>query len=299
MSAVNAKISDMTGVKLGICFVPTFPPEQLRAYARDAEAAGLDQLWVWEDCFSESGIATAAVALASTDRIEVGIGLLPVPLRNVALTAMELATLDRMFPGRFVPGVGHGVQNWMDQVGGRVSSPLTLLREYVTALRRLLAGDEVSVNGRYVQLDRVKLDWPPVTPPRLLVGGAGPKSMALAAELGDGNLLSVALTDDEVREAAEIARRHTRQPDRHELVIDEIAATGPDARSRLDAELAFWGKTPVTGIGSAGDADDIAARIRHLADIGATSIVFQPTQDEPDLNGFLTFLGQEVKSRLG
>ena len=39
------------------------------------------------------------------------------PLRNVALTAMELATVERMFPGRFVPGIGHGVLDWMGQVG--------------------------------------------------------------------------------------------------------------------------------------------------------------------------------------
>ena len=75
-----------------------------------------------------------------------GIGLLPVPLRNVALTAMELATLERAIPGRLIGGVGHGVQSWMGQVGARVESPVTLLREYSVALRRLLDGE--SVTGR-------------------------------------------------------------------------------------------------------------------------------------------------------
>ena len=51
-------------------------------------------------------------------------------------------------PGRFVPVVGHGVQSWMGQVGGRVESPLTLLREYVVALSRLLAGETVKM-ARY------------------------------------------------------------------------------------------------------------------------------------------------------
>ena len=83
-----------------------------------------------EDCFRESGIACAAAALAWTGRLRVGVGLLPVPLRNVALTAMELASLHRMFPDRVRVGVGHGEQTWMAQVGGRVESPLTLLREY-------------------------------------------------------------------------------------------------------------------------------------------------------------------------
>ncbi len=105
---------------LGAIFLPQLPPERLREVARAADGSGLDQLWLWEDCFLESGIASAAAALAWTERMQVGIGLLPVPLRNVALTAMELATLHRLFPGRLHAGIGHGVQDWMAQVGAQV-----------------------------------------------------------------------------------------------------------------------------------------------------------------------------------
>src|SRR6266567_2240716 len=108
---------------LGTVFLPQLPPERLRGVARAADDAGLEELWVWEDCFSESGIASAAAALAWTGRLRVGVGLLPVPLRNVALAAMELATLDRLFPQRLSIGVGHGVQEWMAQAGARVESP--------------------------------------------------------------------------------------------------------------------------------------------------------------------------------
>src|SRR5690606_25039341 len=85
--------------------------------------------------------ARGAAVLAWTERVRVGVGLLPVPLRNVALTAMEAATLHRMFPGRVTLGVGHGVQDWMGQVGARPESPLTLLREHLLALRALLRGE--------------------------------------------------------------------------------------------------------------------------------------------------------------
>ena len=125
---------------LAAIFTPDQPPERLGAVAAAAEAAGLAQLWVWEDCFRESGIATATAVLATTSRVTVGIGLLPVPLRNVALTAMEIATLARLFPGRLTVGVGHGVLDWMGQVGARVESPMTLLREYTAALYALLHG---------------------------------------------------------------------------------------------------------------------------------------------------------------
>lgn len=282
---------------LGLAFVPTLAPEQLLPLAQEADAAGLDELWVWEDCFKESGIASAAAALAWTSRIRVGIGLLPVPLRNVAVTAMELAQLERMFPGRLIAGVGHGVQAWMEQVGSRAASPLTLLREYTVALRQLLAGERVTVEGRYVRLDDVALDWPPTTPPPLMVGGSGPKSLALAAELGDGNLLTNVLTDDEIRQTWSLITAQTG-PAGHAMVVTQIAATGPGAAERVDDEVPRWGKPAGLGIGVAGDAATIAASVRRLAGLGASSVVIQPTVDEPDLLGFVAFLGREVKPQL-
>lgn len=126
--------------QLGAVFRPQLPPERLRDIARLADDSGLEQLWLWEDCFREGGVSTAAAALAWSERVRIGVGLLPVPLRNVAITAMEVASLHRMFPGRAIVGVGHGVQDWMGQVGARVESPVTLLREYLDALRALLRG---------------------------------------------------------------------------------------------------------------------------------------------------------------
>ncbi|GAA1435665.1 LLM class flavin-dependent oxidoreductase [Microlunatus lacustris] len=284
--------TDRAAPQLGLAFVPTLPPERLRTLATTVEAAGLDELWVWEDCFKQSGIASASAALAWTTRLRVGIGLLPVPLRNVALTAMELATLERMFPGRLVAGVGHGVQAWMAQVGARPASPLTLLREYGTALRSLLAGERVSAAGRYVQLDDVALDWPPNPPPPLMFGGSGPRSLELTAELGDGTLLAAALTVEQVAEVGALLAR-TRGPG-HPLVATVIVATGPRAQERVDAEVPIWGGEPGRGIGVAGDAARVAAEVQAFADAGATSVVFQPVEDEPDLDGWIGFLGREV-----
>ena len=178
--------NNQASIALGMTFAPTLPPESLPALARACDGR-LDEFWVWEDCFKQSGITSAVAALATTSEVTVGLGLMPTPLRNVALTAMEVATVHRLFPGRFVPGIGHGVQEWMAQVGAKPASPLTLTGEYADALRRLLDGEELTISGRYVHLDRVKLDWPPAPGTPLLLGGSGPKSLALAGRHGDGS----------------------------------------------------------------------------------------------------------------
>ncbi|WP_031483714.1 LLM class flavin-dependent oxidoreductase [Streptomyces bicolor] len=288
----------MTG--LGAVFRPQLAPERLRSVARLADDAGLEELWLWEDCFREGGISTAAAALAWTERVRVGVGLLPVPLRNVAIAAMEAATLHRMFPGRPILAVGHGVQDWMGQVGARVESPVTLLREHLDALRALLRGERLTVEGRYVRLDDVALDWPPAEPVPVIAGVTGPRSLRLAGEAADGTLLTASTSPEGVRrarqlidEGREAAGRSGAEP--HPVVVYLLAATGPDGAARLKAELAAEGLGSVPDLGVAGDAGAVAKAVRRLAEAGADTVVLQPTGDEPDPEGFVRFVAEEVR----
>jgi alkanesulfonate monooxygenase SsuD/methylene tetrahydromethanopterin reductase-like flavin-dependent oxidoreductase (luciferase family) len=263
--------------------------------ARVADESGLDQLWLWEDCFLESGIAAATAALAWTERVTVGVGLMPVPFRNVALATMEIATVERLFPGRFIPAVGHGVQDWMAQVGARVESPVTLLREHLVAMRALLSGKNVSTQGRYVKLDKVALDWPPATTPPVFAGATGPKSIKLCGEAADGTILTASKSVEGVREARRLideGRAEAGRTDKHEVTVYVLAATGPGAAERVKAEV----EAPDTGV--AGDAAVIADAVQRYAEAGADTVVLQPTADEPDPEGFLRFIADEVRPRI-
>jgi alkanesulfonate monooxygenase SsuD/methylene tetrahydromethanopterin reductase-like flavin-dependent oxidoreductase (luciferase family) len=282
---------------LGAVFRPEFAPERLLPVAQAADDAGLAELWLWEDCFKESGIASATAILASTRRLRVGIGLLPVPLRNVAITAMEIATIERLFPGRLVPGVGHGVQDWMAQVGAKPGSPLTLLREYGAALQQLLAGQSVTVRGQYVSLDRVQLDWPPAPAPSILGGATGPKTLTLCGELFDGTILTGGSTPAQVGAARQIvdeAAGRVGRTDRHRIVTFLITATGTGAAGRVRAEQRQWDLDPADDNAVAGDAGTIADAVARLVAAGADSVVLQPTADEPDIESFVAFIAQGV-----
>jgi len=247
---------------IGLTFRPQLPPEELQAVVVAADAAAVDELWLWEDCFLEGGLTSAVAALAWSTRLRVAVGVLPVPMRNPALAAMEAATVARLFPGRFVLGLGHGVQDWMRQIGAGVESPMTLLREHTTAVRDLLAGRTVDVEGHYVQLEKVALDWPPPELPELLLAGRGPKTVRLAGEIADGLVLDGEGTLDDVR----LAR---------DLVDEARAASGRPGRARIVAY------TPVDT-----RTDDLAGRVAELVEAvsaaGADTVVLEAPEDAPD-----------------
>jgi alkanesulfonate monooxygenase SsuD/methylene tetrahydromethanopterin reductase-like flavin-dependent oxidoreductase (luciferase family) len=248
--------------RVGVVFRPQLQPELLHGFVRTVEAVGLDDLWLWEDCFFEAGISCASAALAWSSHIRVGVGLLPVPLRNPALAAMEIAAVSRLFPHRFIPAVGHGVLGWMDQVGAGAASPMTLLREWVTATRALLHGETVTASGDYVRLDGVGLDWPPLDVP-MLVGGRGPKTLALAGELADG------------------------------IVLDEAVASPDGVRSALTATAARRPHQVVVyvPIEAGSVVADVARTISAYADAGATTVVVQPAPEDPDVAATIRLAG--------
>jgi alkanesulfonate monooxygenase SsuD/methylene tetrahydromethanopterin reductase-like flavin-dependent oxidoreductase (luciferase family) len=284
---------------LGAVFLPYLPPERLRSVVRAADEAGLEELWLWEDCFLEGGLTTAAAALAWSERLRVGVGLLPVPLRNVALTAMELATLFRLFPGRAEIAIGHGVQDWMGQVGVRAESPVTLLREYTVALRSLLRGERVSTKGRYVHLDDVALDWPPpADAAAVLIGATGPRTLRLSGEVSDGTILTGGTDLAAVRAARRLideGRETAGRSDAHKVVVYLHVATGADAAERMAAERVKWGYDESQDVIVTGDAHAVADGVIRWAEAGADTVVLQPTPDDPDPEGFMRFVAEQVR----
>lgn len=286
------------------------PVADLLPYVREVEALGFDELWVVEDCFYRGGIAQAAVALATTSSLRVGVGILPAAARNVAFEALELATLAELYPGRLVAGVGHGLTGWMRQVGAWPASPLTLLEEHLTALRAVLHGQEVTTDGRYVRLDGVRLESAPPVPPPVLAGVRGPRSLEVAGRCADGVVLAepgtpayvraareqaggrtdlrvvayeIAAVDDDAAAARALARAALRwvgEPDAAaHLVGLPFAEELADLRARHTDRDAFAAALPdawVDELAVVGTATDVRRRLAALADAGADGVVLIP-----------------------
>ncbi len=203
--------------------------EDLPGFARRAEEAGFDELWVVEDCFYTSGIALASVALACTERISVGVGIMPAVARNPVFTAMEIATLAGLYPRRFLPGIGHGMAGWMHQIGAYPKSQLRALEETTVTVRKLLAGERFSYDGTQVHLDDVELVHPPTQIPPVSLGVRGPKSLTLSGRVADGTILAEYAAPAYVtwaREQIEGGRQEAGVERKHRLTVFVWACAG-------------------------------------------------------------------------
>ena len=146
--------------------------------------------------------------------------------------------------------------------------------------------------GRYVRLDQVALDWPPLRTPPVLAGAEGPRTLQLAGGHADGTILTGGTTPAQITRACaliEDGRAQTGRREQHRVTCYLLAATGSDAQSRVDAEASRWGWPSSADRAVAGSVDAVAAAVGRWAAAGADSVILQPTGDEPDPEGFVAF----------
>jgi 5,10-methylenetetrahydromethanopterin reductase len=319
---------------IGVIFHPRFPPETLVDFARRAESGGFDELWLWDDCFLPGAFTSAAIALSATQNLRVGIGLLPAPAYNPLFAAMEITTLARAFPGRFMPGFGHGVGSWMAQIGAAPKSSLKTLAETVVTVRRLLSGEMVTTHVDRVNLEQVQMQMTPVQVPALYIGAMRARTLHLAGRVGDGTILTGMSSPAYVR----WARRHIQAGmseagrGQHRLVVYQdvkVSSDGSAARAAVRQSLAKrlpWADVQLEALGiraevtaflqshgqeeiarqmpddwldafsASGTPEQALTGIDRLLEAGVDSLVFQPLDGDPDcLDEYIRYLLPSLK----
>ena len=280
--------------RVGAVIKRSVPPENVAALAAGA-APGLDELWIIEDLNWGGGISQLAAVLDATDndaagRPLVAHGIAPAPFRNPAALAMEWATLARMHPGRVIGGIGHGLPEWMRQLGEQVDSPLTLLRETIESTVRILAGERVTYEGRYVSIADVELEFPPAQPVPVVAGVTGPKSLRLAGEVADGTVIAEGFGPDRLIEA-------------RALIDQGRAAAGRNDPHHVSVFTGFYcgaldllpppPPTVVGGFAAVGsDPASVAVELQTIIDAGADSLIILPFG--PDLEQIRLFVDEVV-----
>jgi F420-dependent oxidoreductase-like protein len=188
-------------MRLGLNFAYTgLDPRAAVETAQRAEALGFHSIWTAE-AYGSDAIVPLTWMAAHTERLQLGTGIMQMPARTPAMTAMTAATLDQLSGGRMLCGLGLSgpqvAEGWHGQPYGK---PLERTREYVAILREIwkrekpLEFDGVQYQIPYRGDGATGLGKPlkTILHPRpdipIYLAAIGPKNVKLAAEIADGFL---------------------------------------------------------------------------------------------------------------
>jgi probable F420-dependent oxidoreductase len=286
------------GIQLPEVERPVPWPEYL-AMARAAEEAGFDSIWLGDHLLYREGddergpweawTMLAALA-AATERVELGPLVACTAFHPPGVIAKMAATIAEVSGGRFVLGLGAG---WNEPEFRAYGLPydhrVSRFEEAFTIIRGLLAGERVTLAGRFFQVEELALVPRPAARPRLVIGSNGPRMLAATLPHVDawntwfdsyGNSPGgFAELNDEITAAAGAAGRDPADIERSACVL--VALDGATGERN-------WGEEtpPVTG-----SAADVAAALHELADAGADEIIIVA---DPITEGSIRELGNVV-----
>ncbi|MEZ5406935.1 MAG: LLM class flavin-dependent oxidoreductase [Acidimicrobiales bacterium] len=193
-------------------------------FAKQCEDLGFDWLWVpdsqmiWGDCY-----AYLALAAERTSRIKLATGVAVAGTRAAPVIAHSIASVATLAPGRVALGIGSG--NSAYRFMNLKPLPVKRYGDEIRAIRGLLAGEEVDYTFRGVtapirlmMADRGYVDLEHKIP--IVVSGFGPKSQALAGELGDGLFVSLPNEDRSIARSKETVRRAAADAGRTDVDVD-------------------------------------------------------------------------------
>ena len=168
----------------------------------DAERLGFTTGWLSERYdLKEAGALLGGVA-ARTSRLKVGTGVVATGSRHPLLTAALASTMQSMYGGRFILGLGRSSPEYLR--GQSIdASTLQAFEDYVGIVRRLLAGETVSYDGPAGSYDAIKCVDRVVGPPPPIWSAilGGPKASRLGGRVCDGVMLQPFITPDATRRA--------------------------------------------------------------------------------------------------
>ena len=175
-------------------------------WARRAETLGYESIWIAETGGPDPFVLAGAVA-QTTQRVRIGIAVSPVYIRTPATIAAATGTVAQLAPGRFVLGLGASSHAIVEQWHGvPFRKPLTRVRETVTTVRSMLAGEKSNFDGATLRTRGYRLLAPPPQAVPIYVGALRPPMLELAGEVGDGVAVNLFPPEALPRMLAHVAR---------------------------------------------------------------------------------------------
>lgn len=258
-----------------------------------AERDGFHAAWL-ANSFSLDAITTLAIAGRETSTIEVGTFVVPTYPRHPVALAQQAMTTSLAAPGRFTLGIGLSHRVIIeDMYGLDYSRPIRHMREYLTVLNGLFAGEQVDHSGDDYRVS-ARLAMPGVPAPSLVVAALGPQMLRLAGRLANGTATWMGgrryLGETAVPTISGAALEAGRRAPRVVAGIPvAVTPNADDARAAALRNFANYANFPSYravleregleepgDIAIVGDEATVRARLRELAEAGATDLHASP-----------------------
>ena len=256
--------------------------------AKDAEAAGLDNVWL-ANIFSFDAISTLALIGRETKRIGLGTAVTPTYPRHPTAIAQQALTTQAAAPGRFTLGIGLSHKLVIeDMLGLSYERRAAHMREYLEVLMPLVRGETVNYQGDEYRVHGLALDIPGSTGLKVVLAALGPAMLKIAGTVADGT--NTWMVGPKTMEA-HIVKRLTAAADDAGRPPPQIVGgypialtTKPDqARAEIAKSLVIYGQLPSyramldregaegpADIAILGDENLLRGEIKRLEDAGVT-----------------------------
>lgn len=264
------------------------------------EALGFDSLWVSERLGSPAPdpLIALAVAAGRTERMKLGTSVLVLPGRNPVILAKEMASLDVLSNGRFLPAVGLGVADAAEQRAFGVERRERGRRhdEALALMRACWTGEMVSHDGEFYAVRDVQvLPKPRQTQLDVWLGGAAPSELRRVGRVGDGWLPSFCTPDDVARgrplvEQAAAEAGRSIDPQHYGALVSYCDGPLPPGILRF-VEAQRPGSDPREVIPTRAM---LPARLREFVDAGFSKFVITPLLGDVDHHAELGALADEL-----
>lgn len=254
--------------------------DDMISFAKKAEAAGLDDLWM-ANIFSYDAIATLGLIGREVPRIGLGTAVTPTYPRHPTAIAQQALTTAAAAGGRFSLGIGLSHRLVIeDMFGFSYDKPAKHMREYLSVLMPLVRGESANFDGEQYHVHGVKMDIPGSEGMPVLVAALGPVMLKIAREMADGTITWMV---GEKTLAGHIAPSIGADKTIVAGVPMVLTTNIEDAKAKIDQQLAIYGQLPSyramldregaanpSDVALVGDENALRSGIERYRDAGVT-----------------------------
>ncbi|MFQ5875081.1 MAG: LLM class flavin-dependent oxidoreductase [Dehalococcoidia bacterium] len=305
----------MADIKFGVIYSRLHPVVPIPKFAEAAEGLGFGSLWVTEGLANEMPALDILMALGGlvhhTNSITVGTCVLLLPLRNPAILAKEVATLDYLSGGRVVLGVGVGGSDNSNPASFQVCGVSVKERgarcdEGLEVMTKLWTGHPVSHSGRFYKFEDIAMEPGPVQQPHpsIWAGGAAEGVLRRTARWCDG-FVPTNVSSKEYVQLWDRIERYGEQYGRDASRITKavhlyycLAGSREEARAiaqdTLTKRYGYKAKLHGDDRYAFGTVEDCIETIESFVRAGVTHFVFNTARPLPEVLGQVERLASEV-----